>query len=284
MTAVDVAVTGYEVATTVGDMRDELKDLKGMVDEIEKQGSKITQTFDKYKDELKNFGKLSEEQQKKVAREVMADVQGAYGAANPCMRARKCLLVPYSKADTANGWAGKGCCPGQTGHHLMPDAMFRSRDQGARDKAFSAWKSAYVGTKEKSTLSFSDMPRNKKPTETCWDGYAEGPAPTVCLEGGDNTSGSHGAVHNLTEGLMSLHNKKLQMDYNTARSETSGMISKLYGCDKKCLEAQMDEAYCKMYSCGKPGQSCDEKLKDAKVIPHSGMPGGGPRTGGNRKD
>lgn len=43
----------------------------------------------------------------------------------------------------------------------------------------------------------------------------------------------------------------------------------------------MDEAYCKMYSCGKPGESCDDKLKGAKVIPHSGMPGGGPSSGGD---
>jgi hypothetical protein len=284
MTAVDVAVTGYEVATTVGTMKDEVADLKRIVDELKTQGDKITQSFEKYKDPLKNFGKLGEEEQKKIAREVMTDVQSAYGAANPCMRARKCALVPFNKTDgTADTWSGKGCCPGQTGHHLMPDAMFRSTDPAAKARAFSDWKAGYGGKIPKNELKEADMPRDKKPKAKCWDGYSEGAGPTICLEGTDNTSGSHGVVHGLTEKLIGKHRAGPTMKYTTARRELAGTVSKLYGCDHKCLEAQLDEAYCKMYSCGNPGEPCDKKLKDADVVPHSGMSGGGPAEGGGKK-
>jgi hypothetical protein len=280
MTAVDVAATGYEVYSSASAIADEIKDLKNLVDEIKKQADKITQTFKKYENDLKGFGGLSEERKKEVAREVMADVQGAYGAANPCMRARKCLLVPYNKADSANGWAGNGCCPGQTGHHLMPDAMFRSRDKAIQDKALSQWKSTYGGEKPKESLTYNDMPRDKKPTTKCWDNYAEGPAPTICLEGSDNTSGSHGVVHAATETIITPFRAKPEMDYNTATKLLAKEISIAYGCNPNCLEAQLDEYYCKAYSCGEKSQSCEERLKDAKVIPHSGMPNGGPRTSG----
>lgn len=281
MTAADLAMTGYEVATTVSSMKDELADLKQLVGELDKQASKITQTFDKYKAGLKDFGKLSPDEQKKVAREVMSDVQAAYGAANPCLRARKCVLVPYNKSDEATQWAGKGCCPGQTGHHVMPDAMFRSQDKGKRDQAFEAWKAGYGGKKDVSKFKFNDMPRDKKPKETCWDGYAEGPAPTVCMEGSDNTSGSHGLMHKATSAVIAPFQTKPQMDYNQATKLVAKELSVAYGCDAKCIEAQLDEHYCKVYTCGKPGETCDQKLKDAKVVPHSGMPGGGPSTGGD---
>ena len=97
------------------------------------------------------------------------------------------------------------------------------------------------------------MPRDKKPKAKCWDGYSEGAGPTICLEGTDNTSGSHGAVHGLTEALIGKHRAGPTMKYTTARRELAGTVSKMYGCDQKCLEAQLDEAYCKMYSCGNPG-------------------------------
>jgi DNA-binding protein H-NS len=285
MTAVDVVSTGYEVATTVSEMKGQIADLKDTVTNLQEQAGKITETFDKYKDKLNNFGTLSADEQSKVAREVMADVQSAYGAAQPCMRARKCILTPYKDTDSAaDTWSGKGCCPGQTGHHLLPDAMFRSNSPGDKDKAFAAWKGTYGGDKPKSDLSYSDMPRDKKPTAKCWGNYTEGGAPTICLEGMDNTGGSHGAMHATTRDLMNVHRLEGEMNYTAARSELAAVVSTAYGCDRKCLEAQLDDYYCKAYSCGKPGQACKETLKDAKLIPHSGLSGGGPVKGGARKD
>ncbi|HBN5503164.1 TPA: hypothetical protein L3F69_005520, partial [Citrobacter freundii] len=39
------------------------------------------------------------------------------------------------------------------------------------------------------------MPRSKYPTKECWGKYTEGKAPTICLEGKDNHTGSHGMMH-----------------------------------------------------------------------------------------
>ncbi|MDN3577729.1 DUF4150 domain-containing protein [Chitinimonas viridis] len=278
LTAVDVAATGYEIATTVSTMKDELADLKKTVDNLKKESDNVTKAFKDYEDKLKKYGTMSADEKKKAEREVMAAVQGAYGAANPCLRARKCALVPYNKADKDNGWLGKGCCPGQTGHHLLPDAMFRSADKQEQAKAFETWKKSYGGKKDKSKLTASDMPRDHKANAKCWDKYKEGPAPTICLEGTDNTSGSHGLVHSATSTLLAPFKSSPTMDYTKARSLLAKEISVAYGCDADCLEAQLDEAYCKMYTCG-GNKPCPEKLKDAKVVPHDGMPNGGPKTG-----
>lgn len=40
--------------------------------------------------------------------------------ADDCMKARKCMLVRYGSQNTA-----KGCCRGQTGHHLVPEESFK---------------------------------------------------------------------------------------------------------------------------------------------------------------
>lgn len=270
ITAVDVVATGVEMAEKIPAMREQIGELKDIAGKLEESTKKITGTFDKFKDKLKNFDKLSPEEQKKVANEVMADVQSAYGAANPCMRARKCFLVPFNKTESeAASWKGDACCPGQTGHHLMPDAMFRDPSKAAQDKAFNSWKSSYGGKIPHDQLKPSDMPRDKKPKMKCWDNYTEAGAPTICLEGTDNTSGSHGAVHGMTAELMELHRAHNEMNYTKARDEMSTLINKVYGCNKKCLEAQLDEYYKKAYSCG--------DLNNAKVTPHSGMSGGGPK-------
>ena len=163
ISAADLAYTGYQVATNLSDMKSQLADLKQMVSGIQEQAGKVKDMFAKYKDDLSNFKNLSPEKQKKIARDVMTGVQTAYGTANPCMRARKCFLVPYKKTNAANSWAGNGCCPGQTGHHVLPDAMFRSTDKAANDKAFKDFKNDYKGKKPKDEQKPADIPRDKKP-------------------------------------------------------------------------------------------------------------------------
>lgn len=37
-----------------------------------------------------------------------------------CVKAKRCMLVPYSKQNNNQG----GCCPGQTAHHLVPKHHF----------------------------------------------------------------------------------------------------------------------------------------------------------------
>jgi hypothetical protein len=266
MTAVDVATTAYDVSTRVGELKTVVSDLKSTVSNLQEQASKITGTFDAYKDKLKNFSKLSEADQKKVAREVMVDVQAAYGAANPCLRARKCMLVPFNKK-SADKWAGKGCCPGQTGHHLLPDAMFR--DPAGSEKAKEAWKND-PQNRHPESKKLKSMSREKLPKKDCWDGYSEGGSPTICAEGANQHAGSHGVLHTLTKAEIerSGYAGKSEMPYTKARDLTLKEVSKTYGCDEKCMKAQLDAYYCGKAASKKPG--CPD-CEHAKVVPNSGM-------------
>lgn len=266
LTAVDVAVTAYDAAGRIGEMRKTVEELKGTVERLKEAGGKISSTLNQYKDKLKNFDKLSEAEQKKVANTVMADIQTAYAAADPCLRARKCMLVPFSK-DGAAKWAGKGCCPGQTGHHLLPDAMFR--DSGSKAAAAkSAWAADPKNLDSKGKLK--SMPRSKIPTRDCWDGYTEAGSPTICVEGNNQHMGSHGAMHAATKAKLAFKGAagKKDMPYTDARDLLVEEISAMYGCSKKCLQEQLDSYYCGEAASKKPG--CPQDCKNAKVTPHDG--------------
>ncbi len=43
---------------------------------------------------------------------------------NDCLKARKCMLVRYGSKSSR-----RGCCPGQTGHHLVPEESFKEYPQ-----------------------------------------------------------------------------------------------------------------------------------------------------------
>lgn len=160
--------------------------------------------------------------------EIWADIMTAIGEVNPCLRARKCQLVPFNKttpkkaADT-----GEGCCPGQTGHHVIPDSA--------------------VG----------ECP-----------GYTEGDAPTICLEGADNNHGSHGAAHNTLKESMDKYNgngtdgkinSPQPIDYEEMRKRALEAVAPFTEqCNKACLKAQLDSYFkdCKFTATsGKGGTS-----------------------------
>jgi GHH signature containing HNH/Endo VII superfamily nuclease toxin 2 len=258
LTAVDVAVTAYDAVGRVNAIRATVADLSATVDRLKEAAGKISGTLQKYEKDLKNFGNLTEEQQKSVANQVMSDIQSAYAAADPCLRAKKCMLVPFNK-DTAEKWAGKGCCPGQTGHHLLPDAMFRDEAGTAKAKAdYKAQKGSMKGWK-----------RSMAPTRPCWDGYTEGGSPTMCVEGNNQHMGSHGLMHRLTSAKLKAKGAlgKPDMPYTDARDLVLDEVSKTYGCTKECLKEQLDAYYCgKAASKKPPCPAC----KDAKVRPHDG--------------
>lgn len=62
------------------------------------------------------------------------------------------------------------------------------------------------------------------------------------------------------------------MPYTEARDLALDEVSAMYGCDKKCLQAQLDNYYCKKAASKKPPCPNCEK---AQVVPNSGM-GGAP--------
>ena len=242
ITAYDVVSTGIELYEKIPEMKKELEELKN----ISKKMDEAIQKFEKYKDKIKNFKNLSKQEQKSLANEIMAKTQAAYAFANRCLRARKCMLVPFNKTNSLNNWEGKGCCPGQTGHHLLPDTMFRDRKLTAI--AREEWNKDPSHRNKNGKLK--RMPRSKYPTRECWGKYTEGKAPTICLEGKDNHTGSHGALHTTTGNLIEAGHFGKEMSYETARNMVIDEVALMYGCDKSCLKAQLDAAYKAAYTCG----------------------------------
>ena len=43
---------------------------------------------------------------------------------DPCVKAKRCMLLPYKRQDNKKG----GCCPGQTAHHIVPKHHFPASD------------------------------------------------------------------------------------------------------------------------------------------------------------
>ena len=132
-----------------------------------------------------------------------------------CLRARKCNLVPKSQKDNSSKVEpadDKGCCPGQTGHHLIYDAMMK--DAGC-------------------------------------PGYHYGTAPTVCTEGFSQNHGSHGRVHDAMDKQVrdladagKLKGGTMSMDQAIdAAVKSHSEAFPLSRCSAKCIRAQLENYY-----------------------------------------
>ncbi|MFC4161718.1 HNH/endonuclease VII fold toxin-2 domain-containing protein [Chitinimonas lacunae] len=189
--------------------------------------------------------------------------------ANPCIKARKCQLMPFSETDGGPKQArsGKGCCPGQTGHHLMPDTMFRSGPAPAPPPDPTPAPSSDGSTPPKKKRRKAK--RDDKPKIGCWDNYSEGGAPVICLEGTSNNkeNGSHGLMHEKTEQALEQFANMAEMDYHIARDMLAELVNNQFGCAKDCIAAQLDAYYSKAYSCDDP------PFQQSKVKPDAGTGG-----------
>jgi len=158
------------------------------------------------------------------------------------------MLVPYAhakndevfgegnRADPAR--KGKGCCPGQTGHHLIPKAMIDQKHGGQCEN------------------------------------YEHAKAPTVCVEGHTHSVGTHGLVHSkmdeavnkmvgdeavayrwLENGQLSADRKTMGLDMTIeAAAQSHSAAFPFSGCSKNCIKAQLENHYKK--SCkNKDGQA-----------------------------
>lgn len=174
----------------------------------------------------------------------MSELMSVQGEFDPCLRARKCMLVPYEvnekkplgKLDKLTGKraaqkqstvgyvdSGKGCCPGQTGHHIIPDAA-------AKDAKCQ--------------------------------GYVYKEAPTICLEGQDNHFGSHGRAHGkLEQSIQDYKDRtgKDTMPYDKMRDQALAAVAdSTQQCNPECLKAQLDS----YYKCGEmPAKSGKSESK-----------------------
>ena len=170
-------------------------------------------------------GKGCEEERKNVSEKCSGDhdkdcVDG------DCQNAKKCMLVPYSPRATENQ---KGCCPGETPHHLVEVHCFTPA----------------AGRKSKTRLEG-------------FDDYDDTRAPCVCVSGSryKDTHGQMHAIQNTAEkSFMDPDGDRSQMGgkdnaWNYGAAKKSGIFAhrKTFPasgkdgkpCSEECLEAQLD--------------------------------------------
>ncbi len=144
--------------------------------------------------------------------QAFTNLMTALALLDPCIRARKCLLVPFNKQ---NDLGGDGCCPGQTGHHVIPG----------------------------SAASTGCQP------------YNHDAAPVICLEGTSNNAGwgSHGAAHTTLKTEIEnyrIKRKSLGLPDTISYDDMAKLSIKAvrnsgaaFACDPNCLMAQLDAFY-----------------------------------------
>ncbi|MWK11815.1 DUF4150 domain-containing protein [Escherichia coli] len=188
-TAYDTAKLGIEAYKKL----DEIKDILSLVKQAKAE----------LENTLKNM----------TPSQMMATGMGALARINPCTRARRCLLVDYNKTGAKKSIeTGKGCCPGQTGHHLIPDEMAKGHCSS----------------------------------------YSKGGAPTVCVEGTNNGNGTHGKMHDEMIKDIKAYKKsgwfsdKDKIDYEDAKEIALDGFERTFPesrCSRACLRKQLDNYY-----------------------------------------
>lgn len=215
--AVDAAMAVGDVAEIQAVASESLDQLKVLKDKMSSL-SDVAKKFD-------GFSQLPPDQQLSKAQEIATEGQDILATLNPCTRARKCNLVPYkadgagnpfnakgrSQVESANGG---GCCPGQTGHHLIYGAMAKS-----------------------------GCPN-----------YNHDVAPTVCVEGTSQNFGSHGRVHDAMDREVGNLAKAGKIPNGTmtpdqaieAGANSHKEAFPASGCSKACIKAQLQSYYGQM--------------------------------------
>jgi hypothetical protein len=157
----------------------------------------------------------------------VADKMADDAALDECLSARKCILQPYKRKTDGEGGKAIGCCPSQTGHHLVEKASF------------------FEGGVQLGTFSSKGLEK-----------YDEDMAPCVCAEG---TSYNRGGTHELMHVFQKAQNEKAPggtlplgrgskefphvTTYGQAKESAANAHSKVFpasGCDPECIKAQLD--------------------------------------------
>jgi hypothetical protein len=226
--AVNVAMTAdgahdlVKAAEEFPELKKEMENAKKALAEAKQKVSDLQSQLDKYKDEKGNLKKDA----------LISDTMQVAARTNDCITARRCQLVPYNQTGTAAAMNGKGCCPGQTGHHLLPEAMF-------------------------------DHCKNYGPAQ-----HAN--APTICVEGATNRHGSHGAAHEKLHTV--LENKHPNIPFGSTMPKKDAINAGVEAardafpearCSEECLKAQLEDFYKKL-NCKPHKESGLPKKKDGE--------------------
>ena len=208
-TGIGLVVTGVLAASSVADV---VSTVKSIADKLGPDAKDILkQVTDP--DAIRKLAKEKVDEYSKNPQAALADAMTLKARFNKCVNARKCMLVPFNKTKAREAaQSGDGCCPGQTGHHVMPDSMMKGNP--------------------------------------CYGG--EGKAPVICVEGTNNSHGSHGGAHGrLKESMADYRAKtgKSKIPYEQAREQALDAIMKppkiapASHCSRKCLREQLDAFY-----------------------------------------
>lgn len=175
----------------------------------------------------------------------LADAMRVMSKLNRCLRAKRCALVPMKNTSAKKAaHSGSGCCPGQTGHHLLPQEMFKRKI----DKIIPGdlVKSGPNKGNEK-TESINDPDNCAAYTNSMHDN-----APVVCVEGTNNTHASHGMIHDKIDALMQRHREKNLGKDSITNDEAIDAAVKSHNetfkpaCNPECLRAQLHDYYDKL--------------------------------------
>jgi hypothetical protein len=140
-------------------------------------------------------------------------------AADPCASARRCRLFSYNATNTTKQDGIHGCCPAQTGDHVVPKSSFFKTSFDAGDH-MPGWEPNAAGE----------------------GGYNMGKAPCMCLEGGSNT-GSHGLRHAHHKAFSKIAKDAEQSFDKELDHCADGAVAVAPACDKECLKAQLKEGH-----------------------------------------
>ena len=227
---------------TIWDTWSDISDIKELVADGYGKLEKATQTAERIREVIDDPDKIED-----LKQDVMAEMVEA-ATTDPCLKARKCHLVPYSpssqgrygqKEKDVEGGKGmglfdvgpmsladsRGCCPGQTAHHLIQDSWLKEpgSKRGAGNRCASGK-------------------------------YSENKAPTVCVEGMNQRVGSHGTIHQATEDRLQAHLDKSGGKFSMANAidvaakAHQDMVGK-NTCNQACIKDQIRDYF--------EGMDCD---------------------------
>ncbi|MFC4158938.1 PAAR-like domain-containing protein [Chitinimonas lacunae] len=204
---VDGIWTAYQIGKEAPALIAKVKEVFGAFDNLGKATSSL---FERYGLDPKTatWDDLFKRMKKVTPTEMAADAMSVMAKANPCTRARRCILVRYEDTEQPKAFDGTGCCPGQTGHHLIPDKMM----QGVN----------------------------------C-PGYEYPKAPNVCVEGVNQSHGTHNEVHKRLDKIVKDNagaDGKVSMDQAIAAATASFFRAfPESGCRPNCIESQLKNYY-----------------------------------------
>jgi len=238
--------SAWDAVSSIGDVREIRRVAQETLEQINVLYTELA-ALKNLAGRFNNFNNLTSQE----ILELATDGQGALATLNACTRARKCMLVPYTNKGGRGGRAepanNGGCCPGQTGHHLIPDKMVVKQHNGQ-----------------------DNCPK-----------YSKGDAPTVCVEGSTQHHGTHKLVHDRMDdavadlvkqgkapgGMISLD------DAIDSAVKSHAEAFPLSGCSKKCIKAQLEGYYKNEKVCKK-----EAKIKSISKNGHPHAQAGGNQT------